>query len=112
MPAGGVELVSTGVPKNATTMRFAPVVVTDGAVIEVDDALTCPLLTSTGADVSTPLYATIPPEADWELEKVNVYDDGSEPVATLTNTARRIVEALMSWRTSVPPAGGVSVGAP
>ena len=55
MPAGGVNVVLLARPKTPTTMVFATVVVTDGAVIEVEAALACPPDTSTGVVVLTPL---------------------------------------------------------
>ena len=43
MPAGGVIEDSEGSPNSVTSIRSGPVVVIDGAVIEVDAALSWPL---------------------------------------------------------------------
>jgi hypothetical protein len=55
MPPGGVIDERAGRPKSAMSIRSGPVVVTDGAVIDVDAAFSCPPCTSTGLLVSTPL---------------------------------------------------------
>ena len=53
--AGAVSDVSTAVPKKPTSIRFEPVVVIDGAVIEVDEVFAWPPWVSIGSAASTPL---------------------------------------------------------
>lgn len=83
IPPGGVSVVAGPIPKNPTSIVFALVVVIDGAVIVLEDAFTWPPWASIGVVVETPDQAVIPPAAAWELANVQVYEVGSEAVATL-----------------------------
>lgn len=60
------------------------VVVTERAIMLVLEELDCPLVTSMGRLVLTPLYATIPPAAFWLELKLKVSLLGSLLPATWT----------------------------
>ncbi len=69
----------------AATRRLASTVgVTDGATDHEEFRCTLPAFVSTGRAASAPLYARTEPAAPVVCGNENVYDDGSEPVATLT----------------------------
>jgi hypothetical protein len=113
MPDGGVKLVLLAAPNKPTIIAPSTLVVTDGATALVDAVeLTPPECARIGDAVSTPEYATIPPDAACELDNVHIYDGGSEPLASLQYTAWRSVNPLISIRIRFHPACAVIVGFP
>ena len=72
MPGGGATVVLTVTPAKNSNRSLAAVVVTEGAVIVMVPELYSPLLASMGAELLTPTYAAMPPEACCELLKVQV----------------------------------------
>jgi hypothetical protein len=62
IPLGGEIERLLVLPKKPTTRSSPWVVVTDGAYIVLVEAVYWPLVVSSGAKLSTPLYASIAPE--------------------------------------------------
>ena len=72
IPEGAVTVVLIVTPARNKSRSLALVVVTEGAVTVIVPELYCPLLASTGLELSTPEYAAMPPDASCELLKVQV----------------------------------------
>jgi hypothetical protein len=72
------------VPNSPTRSVSVTLVVTDGAVIDVELALALPPDAAIGLVAWTPAYARTAPAANWEPENVQAYETGSAAPAILT----------------------------